>query len=421
MKVTLLTVGSRGDVQPMLALGRELADAGHEARMATHPSFEALVEKAGLPFAPLAEGKISAGDTPEGRRWIETDSRYLPTWVGYLKDARTVLRERLSDALRACEDSDAVIASDLATLLGWQMADHYGRPLIRVNLNLPARAGSWHGPLPRAARQAAWRIARAWLDPARRDAGLPALPAAEPLSELDRNQSLVLRAYSAAVGALPTQGRDWVKVTGYWFLGHQLDPDPPLALLDFIAAGSTPVCVDFGSMLEADPDETIGMVIEALERSGRRGVLILGRHRHGKVELPGSVFGVDAASHDLLFGRCAAVVHHAGAGTTAAALRAGVPSVTVPHTVDQMRWAGRVHELGVASAPIRRRRLSAGGLHAAIAAATEDSGMNARAASLSETVRAESGTARAREVLEEYLGPRRRSPGIEEALEMASG
>jgi UDP:flavonoid glycosyltransferase YjiC (YdhE family) len=412
MKVTLLAIGTRGDVQPVLALARELADAGHQVRMATYRSFEPLVERVGLAFAPLAEGRISAGDTPESRRWIETHSRYLPTWVGYLKDARSVLRERLADALEACADSDVIVASDLATLLGWQMADHFGQPLIRVNLNLPARASGWHGAIPNAMRQAAWRAARVWLDAARKDVGLPVLPAAEPLSGLDRCRTLVLRAYSAAVGALPAPGRDWIKVTGYWFLGQQLDPDLPARLLDFIAAGSPPVCIDFGSMLEGDPEDTIRLVIEALDRAGRRGILIRGRHRQSEVDLPASVLGVDSAPHDVLFGRCAAVVHHAGAGTTAAVLRAGVPSVPVPHTVDQVRWSRRIHELGVASAPIPRRGMSTSGLHAGIVAVTEDARMSSRAAALKETVRTENGTVRAREILEEHFGRGFSSPGM---------
>lgn len=404
MKVTLLTVGSRGDVQPMLALGCELAVAGHDVRMATHPRFEPLAARVGVPFARLAEGRVGAGPaTPEGRRWVQSGSRYLPTWAAYLQDARTVARERLADALRACAGSDAIIASDLATLVGRQMADHFKRPLIRVNLNLPARLKGWHGAIPNALRKAIWRVARAWLNGVRKDVGLSELPTREPISELDKRGTLSLRAYSPAVGPLPLPGRDWIHVTGYWFLDQRIDPDPSPELVKFVDADSPPVCIDFGSMADADPRRTTRLAIEALERARRRGILIHGPYRKSGVRLPASMLGVDAAPHDWLFGRCAAIVHHAGAGTTAAALRAGVPSVPVPHTEDQLRWARRIHALGVASAPIRRLRLTADDLYKGVAAVTDGPGTKRSAAMLRETIKTENGTANARQIIEEYL------------------
>jgi sterol 3beta-glucosyltransferase len=129
VRVALLTVGSRGDVQPMVALGVGLQEAGHEVRLATHPRFEALVSRHGLEFARLAEGHLSRGaETEQGRRWMEADSRRLPAAIGFLRDARSVARERLTDAARACEDAEAVVAANLAMLLGWQIAGLRGSP-----------------------------------------------------------------------------------------------------------------------------------------------------------------------------------------------------------------------------------------------------------------------------------------------------
>jgi sterol 3beta-glucosyltransferase len=405
MKLTLLTIGSRGDVQPFLALGRALADAGHEPRIATHPHFGPLVRRAELEFAPIAEGAISAGpQSAESERWIRSRSRYLPTWVGYLQDARSVAGERLSDALAACADSDAIIASDLATIVGWQMAEHFDRPLVRVNLNLPAGGRSMRGPIPRAIRGVAWRAARGWLDGVRGKVGLPALPAADPIRALDLDQAPVLRAYSPAVGSVPTGGRDWIHVTGYWFLERRLDPDPSPELSEFIASGPPPVCLDFGSMLDADPSATTWLAVEALQRAGRRGVLIRGRYRASDVQLPTTILGIDAAPHDWLLQRCSAVVHHAGAGTTAAVLAAGAPSVPIPHTAEQRRWARRINALAVATPPIPRRRLSVERLHAAVTEATENPELSTNAALLGATVRAENGVGTALRVIERYLG-----------------
>jgi UDP:flavonoid glycosyltransferase YjiC (YdhE family) len=404
MRLTILTVGSRGDVQPFLALGRVLADAGHAVDVATHPRFEPLAARVGLSFTPLAEGRISEGpQTEEGRRWLEGSGRRAPSWVGYLQDARTVARHRLADALRACRDADAIIASDLATLLGWQMAEHFDRPLVRAGLNLPVVTRGWHSPAANAVRQGLWWTARPWLDGVRRDVGLPSLPGSDPVVDLHRRRTLTLRAYSPAVGAVPAPGRDWIHVTGYWFLDQRLDPVASPALDAFIAAGPRPVCIDFGSMLDDDPDRTTELAIAALGRTGHRGVLIRGRYRRGSAGLPATIFAVDAVPHDWLFARCAAVVHHAAAGTTAAALRAGIPSVPVPHMPDQARWARRIHRLGAAAAPIPRSRLTADALAAGIAAVTGDPTFGARAASLSAQVRAQNGTARALEILEREL------------------
>ena len=409
MRLTVLAIGSRGDVEPFLALGRELGLAGHAVTVATHPRFGSLVRQMALDFAPLSEGAISQGpSTEEGRRWQALGRRRLvPAWVGLLADARTVACRRLDDALRACADADAIIASDLSTLLGWQMAEHYGRPLIRANLNLPAFRRGWSGPAQTAARRWAWRTARPWLNAMRRDAGLPALPripAGEPLGELDRRHTLTLRPWSPSVGPRPAADRDWIKVTGYWFVDRRLDPDPSPELESFLDDGPPPVCVDFGSMLDPDPRVTVELVAGALRRAGQRGVFVRGRYRHADVELPDTIFGVDSVPHSWLFERCAAVVHHAGAGTTAAALRAGVPSVPVPHMVDQSRWARRIRQLGVASAPIPRGHLSADGLTDAVGALIADPDIRTRALSLSRRVRAEHGAREAATILVNHLG-----------------
>ena len=334
---------------------------------------------------------------------MRSTSRFLPTGVGYLQDARSVAGRRLSDALSACRDSDAIIASDAATIVGWQVAEHFGRPLVRVRLNLPASARSISAPVRRALGLAAWRAARVWLDRVRRGLGLPALPAIDPIRSLDASHAPELRAYSPAVGGLPPRGRDWVNVTGYWFLDRRLDPEPGSVLREFLAAGPPPVCFDFGSMLDADPDATTELVVDVLGRAGRRGVLIRGRYRNSDIPLPGTVLAIDAVPHDWLLRRCSAVVHHAGAGTGAAALAAGTPSVTVPHTAEQHRWAQRMHAIGVATAPIPRRRMSVRDLHGAVAAATRDPALSARTAMVGATVRGEDGVANALRALEDHL------------------
>lgn len=411
MRVTILTLGSRGDVQPFLAFGLGLASAGHEVCVATHLKYKPLVDRVGLEFAPLAEGRLSAGpSTIEGRRWMERGSRRLPTWVGFVKDARSVARRRLSDAIEASKRADAIVASNLATLLGWQMADRFGVPLVRVRLNPPrSRAGRPNGPVAAGARQAAWLAARPWLQSVRHDVGLPPPPRRQPFAELDRRELLVLYPCSPTVTAKPARAGDHVNITGYWFLERDLDQSPPVELFEFLDAGPPPVCVGFGSMLDSDPAATAGSAIDALRRAGARGILLAGQYGLRAGDVPEDIFVLDSVSHHWLFPRCSAVVHHAAAGTTAAALRAGVPSVPVPHMSDQFTWARRIHELGVSTPPMRRRELSADRLHKAIAIASTDRAMRRRAADLGERIRAEDGVARAVELFDRHVAPEARS------------
>ena len=137
--------------------------------------------------------------------------------------------------------------------------------------------------------------------------------------------TLELRAYSPAVVTDSPPLSASTTVTGYWFLESDVDPEPPRELVQFLEAGPAPVCVGFGSMIESDPQGMSELAVEALRRAGQRGVLIRGAQGFDESRLPDSVHAVGAISHDWLFERCSAVVHHGGAGTTATALKAGVP------------------------------------------------------------------------------------------------
>jgi UDP:flavonoid glycosyltransferase YjiC (YdhE family) len=362
-----------------------------------------------LDFAPLAEGRVSQGPaTAEGRRWMEREARGWPAWIGIVQDARSVARQRLADALAACEGAEAIVAVELAMLLGWQMAERCGVPLARVRLSPPPpRAGS---PLAGVVREAAWLAMRPWLTALRRDLALAPLPLREPLGQLEAQRTLELYACSPAVVTDPARAGRWTHITGYWFLDRDLDPEPPAWLEAFLAAGPPPVCVDFGSMTDPGP---ASMVVAALLRAGQRGVLLRGFGGLRSLQLPQQVCGVDAVSHDWLFGRCAAVVHHGGAGTTAAALRAGVPSVVVPHMIDQNAWGRRMHALGAGPAPIRRRKLSIERLHAAIEAAVTDPVIRESARALGERIREEDGIARATDAFQRHLPCARESSRAE--------
>jgi UDP:flavonoid glycosyltransferase YjiC (YdhE family) len=201
---------------------------------------------------------------------------------------------------------------------------------------------------------------------------------------------------------VPPDWPDDVHVTGYWFR----DPDPawtlPPALAAFLAAGPAPVYLGFGSMPDADPAGLVAALVGGARRAGHRMVLHSGWSRlRATGLLDDDVLVVDDVPHSLLFPRMAAVVHHGGAGTTAAALRAGVAAVVIPLFADQFFWGRRVAALGAGAAPIARERLTDARLAAALAVAV---GRRDGARRLAEELAAEAGVAQAVALLEERVG-----------------
>jgi sterol 3beta-glucosyltransferase len=204
---------------------------------------------------------------------------------------------------------------------------------------------------------------------------------------------------------------DWETVhhvTGYWSLDPQPDWEPSAELARFLDSGPPPVYIGFGSMSDKDPERRARTALRALRLAGQRGVISTGWGGVARLETPVEVLFVDDVPHGWLFGRTAAVVHHGGAGTTGAGLRAGVPSLIVPFAGDQHAWAERAVKLGVGPKMQDARSLTAEGLADAVRRAVGDAALRARAAALGERIRAEKGVDRAVEVIERHAAEFRR-------------
>jgi UDP:flavonoid glycosyltransferase YjiC (YdhE family) len=162
-----------------------------------------------------------------------------------------------------------------------------------------------------------------------------------------KRRLLTLQAYSPHV--VP-HADDWptsVHTTGFMFLEEQHSWEPPPALVDFLNSGDQPICIGFGSMIGNNLENITRIVVEAIQMSGRRAVMLSGWAGIGDVELGNNIYRVEAAPHEWLFPRVSTVVHHGGAGSTASSLRAGLPTIIVPHLGDQPFWGQRVYALGV--------------------------------------------------------------------------
>ncbi|WP_244376015.1 glycosyltransferase [Streptomyces ficellus] len=189
----------------------------------------------------------------------------------------------------------------------------------------------------------------------------------------------------------PEDWPSWAGAAGYWWPARPTGWQPPAVLLDFLQAGPPPVFIGFGSMAPGEGDRLSELVAAAVRRAGVRAVV-----QAGWADLAGrgdDVLTIGDVPHDWLLPRTAAAVHHAGAGTTAAALRAGVPAVPVPVMADQPFWASRLCALGVAPRSLPFAELTADALGDAVTACLSDPSHRHRATRLARAIATEDGAA----------------------------
>ena len=412
MNVTILTIGSRGDVQPFLALGIGLKDAGHEVTFATGQGFEEFASGRGLRFAALDTELFERLQSPEGKAALSGKSA-----LSTVKDTASMYRRVLDGEWAAANGAGAeAVVYHPKALGGYHIAEALGVPgFLAHPVPMFSPTGAFPNPVLPVADLGTFfnrssygiflrtltapfhRTINRWR---RETLGLP--PRRLLADELERGGEPVPTLICCSPHVVPPPA-DWDRsatMTGYWFLDDARSWRPPDHLADFLESGLPPVYVGFGSLGGWTRQEVVAAALAALKRSGKRGVLAtgLGRVPSG---VPENVCVIESAPHEWLFPRMAAVVHHGGAGTTAEGLRAGRPSVICPTTMnDQLFWGRRVPELGVGPGPLPQKKLTSEALLIAIRVATEDDRVCERAATLGEKIRAERGVARAVEVIE---------------------
>lgn len=419
-KVTLLALGSRGDVQPFVALGLGLRDAGIEVTVAAAEDYRELVEAWGLRFASLVGSIREFMDRQMIYAMLDEPENPLRFIGGMMEVVRPLIKRLVRDVYDACAGVDAVVVSTLGYYAGYDVAEALDVPMVVVHLhpNVPTKAYphvflpalKW---LPRwlesryhlightATEAAYWGFVLPPLNDARREVlGKGSLGPADIMGRIKEPIRPVLHAYSPLLTRTPADwGRD-VYVTGYWFLDEPPGWQPDEGLAAFLQSGEKPVYVGFGSNLVGrDPDGVSMMIVQALEKTKQRAVILAGWGDLGNIDLPDSVYRVESVPHSWLFPHMKAIVTHCGAGTTGAALRAGVPIVPVPFFGDQLFWAARTAQLGVSTKPLPRRNLTEAGLAARIQQALDDAEMQRKSAMLGQRIQAEQGVANAIQAL----------------------
>lgn len=414
--MAIIASGSRGDVEPYIALGKGLMAAGHPVRLVTHENFEDLVSSHGLEFWPIKGNVQDIAQTTEMRDRIE-GGNFLRLMAQMAKEAQSGALRLAKGGLDACKGVDLVAAGMGGLYTGIALAEKLNLPFLQAHLvpftptrdfpsvlvpNLPTwLRGSLNRVSHRLTRQIIWQGFRSADRLARRKVlDLPQAPFWGPYNSNRTRDLPTLYGFSPSVVPTPSDWGNRVHVTGYWFLDSADSWSPPSKLVDFLHDGSPPVYIGFGSMSSRNPEEMTRLVVDALRLNNQRAVLLSGWSGLSIGDLPESVFMIDSIPHSWLFPRVAAVVHHGGAGTTAAGLRAGVPSIVVPFFGDQPFWGKRVAELGVGPEPIPRKSLTVERLARAIQQAVTDNEMHQRAASLGSKIQAESGIAQAVEVIQ---------------------
>ena len=416
MNILLIALGTRGDVQPALALGLGLQRAGHTVRVLAADNFADWVGAHGLVCVKSGADIQAIMQSDDGVAWTQAKSardelkqmRLIFEQVGMQMGERT---------LAAGADADVIIGGFVSDNFAATVAQHLGKRYFTHALQplQPTRSGE---ATAQAFKSPGQSILNLWstqfaeyvlygvfetlANEFRRSIGMP------PFTR---------RTYYAALHAVPAlfgfsrqvvpQPHDWPahkQVTGYWFLDEEPGWQPPTALTAFLDAGPPPIYVGFGSMSDRDGRATGQMLLQTLKQHRQRVLLAQGwAGLQVDDDTADEVFVLQSAPHSWLFPRMAGVVHHGGAGTTGAAFRAGVPQFVIPHFADQPYWGRRTAELGVGVKPVARRRLTEANFSAGIQALTQQTHLAQAAQALGSRIQAEDGVAHAVAVFEHWI------------------
>jgi sterol 3beta-glucosyltransferase len=390
MKILIPTIGSRGDVQPFIALAQGLTRAGHAVTLASHPIMGQLVQSHGVSFAPIGPDIDLAGEVAALRH------RARNPILGLIRGMRfgfDLLDRAHPDILTLCRATELVVVP-AAAAVGKNEADLLHLPYLSVTFmpwSIP-----WRDPARPMLKQIGYGlfdkllslITTLPLNRRRKRLGLPPVGAAGFTSP-----RLNLAPVSPSVFPPNPHWAPQHQLTGYWFAEAPQEWQPSASLISFLERGAPPLLITLGAMSLGDEDalENVQLFTGAIQQAGIRAIIQGWDAGMKQLKLPDTVFASGALPHSWLLPRCAGIVHHGGFGTTSAGLRAGVPHLVLPSIADQFYWGQRVHQLGVGLPFIPRPRLDADKLTAALSELYSHAGMHTAASILGEQIRSENG------------------------------
>jgi sterol 3beta-glucosyltransferase len=402
MKILIPTIGTRGDVQPFIALSQGLQRAGHTVTLASHPIMQHLVESHEVTFAPIGPDIDLAQKVAGVRQKAHHSAAGL---ISAMRFGFDILERSHADILALCQGCDLIVVPT-AVATGKNEAELLNIPYLSVTL-MPW-AIPWDDP------QRPWpkRLAYGAID------GLVALMTTLPLNRIRKRQGLPpvgkegftsarlnLVPVSPAVFALNPLWEERHHVVGYWFAETPSSWQPSKDLLTFLEAGNPPLLISLGAMSLGDDDALANarLFVEAAQQAGNRAIIQGWDAGMRQLKLPETILAAGLLPHDWLLPRCSGIVHHGGFGTTAAGLRAGIPHFIIPSVADQFYWGQRIHELGVGLPFMPRPRLTKNNLVAALSELPNHPGLHEAAVKLGTQIRAEPGVETAVKLIEEAI------------------
>lgn len=410
MRIVLITFGTQGDCQPVIALGVGLREAGHDVLMLGERSAAGSAATHGIPFETLS-GDIQATLAPGGalHKLMTEGGNVTEATKAFARIAQDNAGPWMAQLRDAARDRDAIVFSGLTAYVALSVAEHLGIPAIAAAmwplsptrefpsaLLPPLRMPGWANLASHLLiNHVLWRMFRPAINDARRNVCGQA-----PRKKMWTDYP-ALYGMSAHLVPRPHDWQDDWEVCGAWTLPASNGWQPPETLKTFLAAGEPPLYIGFGSMAGFDREIVVRALVQAVD--GRRALFYPGWSGIDVAKLPPNFHVIGSTPHDWLLPRVSAAIHHGGAGTTHAATGAGVPSIVLPFAGDQFFWAGRLAALGVAPRHVPGHRIDAGKL-AEMIAFTERSDTREKAAALGSAIRRERGVAHAVKSIERAGG-----------------
>nr|XP_019013474.1 uncharacterized protein I206_01541 [Kwoniella pini CBS 10737]OCF52255.1 hypothetical protein I206_01541 [Kwoniella pini CBS 10737] len=430
LNILILIVGSRGDVQPYIALGMKLAEDGHRVRLGTHKEFRDFVREAS---GRKVEFFDIGGDPRELMAYMVKNPGLIPGWKslksGDVGKNTKMLKEILSGTFRACVFPDldtqipfsanAIIANPpcfghihVAEALGsdscftglampWSPTTAFPHPLVDLHINSKGKSNvsDIEKPDSHTSNYVSYALADhlTWLGLQRvinnfrkKTLGLLPLSAHSGTGVVHRLKIPYTYCWSPALIPKPKDWKSNIDVSGFYFLDLSTNYTPPVDLARFLESGPPPIYIGFGSVPVKDPKKMTEIILGAVNKAGARALVSAGWAGLGATKSSDNVFLLGNVPHDWLFKHVSAVCHHGGAGTTAIGLANGRPTIVVPFFGDQVFWGNMVHRAGAGPEPIPADKLDVYNLCAAIKEALSEESLDA-AHRLGEWIQSEDG------------------------------
>ena len=421
MKIAITTVGTRGDLQPYIALGLGLKEAGHEVLIVSSKNEETFVKSYGLDFFSLSVDiqKLMDGEEVQEMSKGNNPLKFILSHLKGSKKLKQLMVETQGEIWTACQFADIIIFHP-GMPLGFFIAQEKKRISVMANpfpviatsdypailfYTSPRLGRLWNKITHKIFEKIFWSLSKSavvefWNKTVKTNKNF----SASPMRQQIESGMPIINGYSNLFFNQPNEWQSNIHTTGNWFIEKEPNFIPPTELSKFIENGELPIYIGFGSMKDIKSFKTtLNIIKEALDITKQRAVIGLGWSKLSYNEnIPDNIFLIESTPHTWLFPKMKTVIHHGGAGTTATGLRAGKPTIIIPHNADQPAWGQKVFELGVGSKPIKKTQLTADKLASAINF-TQQANIITNANKLGQELRKENGVKNAVKIINDYI------------------